>query len=167
MVAKPLTGGWIVGSGKTLNGADSSGYIAGANGKNTDFGFSVKYNKSGTNPQGSVDITVRSYRNSGGSVGDVLRTYKIKSTAIAVLAVKTADGTASFSSKANIVDITDPNNPINIEGGSQLQLDIKDGSPDTIAITLQRKAGGVWFSSKWEINKTVPMPIAAGDISVK
>lgn len=178
MVAKPLAGGWIIGGGKTVNGSDSSGYIAGASGEYTDFGFDIKYNKGGANPQGSADITVRSLRNPDGTVGSVPRTYKIKSTSIAVLAVKAAAGTASFSSKANIVDITDPSNPIAVDSGTPLQLDIKDGNPtgdsklppgdgDTIAITIQRKAGGVWFSSKWLVDKTVPMPIVMGEISVK
>ncbi|MEW6052551.1 MAG: S8 family serine peptidase [Nitrospirota bacterium] len=171
-VAKPLDNGWIIGGGKTTNGTDSRGYIAGAAGQSTDFSFDVKYNKSGANPQGAVNITVRSYYKPDGSIGNVLRTYKIKSTAIAVLTVQKPSGTASFSSKANLVDITDPANSIAIEGGAQLQIHIKDGNQangngDTIAMTLQRKAGGVWFSSKWSANKTVPMPIAQGDIVVK
>jgi hypothetical protein len=171
-VAKPLPGGFIFGVGEVANGTtDSSGYVAGASDLNTLFGFDVKYNKSLTNPQGKLWVTVFSYRKADGTADTVLHTYDIKSTSIAVLATTPATGVASFSSKANITDVTNPASPIGLEGGAQLQVDLFDGgttATDKIGITLFRKAGGVWFALKWDGAKTVKKDIVAGsEVSVK
>ena len=68
-VADP-TGTFITGGGY-LNEANSAGSNPAANPSKMNFGFNVKYNKSGTNPQGHVNIIYRS----GGHV------YQIKTTA--------------------------------------------------------------------------------------
>jgi hypothetical protein len=104
--------------------------VPGAVGQKTNFGFNVKYNKGGTNLQGQVNIIVRN----GG------RTYQIKSNSITSLAATSATGTATFNGKANIQDITDPLNPISMDGNASLQLTLTDnsepGTSDTIGITL-------------------------------
>jgi hypothetical protein len=61
-------------------------------GQKTNFGFNVKYNKSGTNLRGQVNIIVRN----GG------RTYQIKSNSITSLAANSSTGTATFNGKATI-----------------------------------------------------------------
>ena len=68
-VADP-TGTFITGGGY-LNEANSAGSNPAANPSKMNFGFNVKYNKNGTNPQGHVNIIYRS----GGHV------YQIKTTA--------------------------------------------------------------------------------------
>jgi hypothetical protein len=171
-VAKPLGGGWIVGSGKVANVSDSSGYIAGDPGQNTCYAFDVQYNKGGSNPQGKVAINVLSHRKPDGTLDTILHTYQIRSTAIATMAVQAGPGTATFSSKANVVDVTNPASPISLEGNSVFQMDITDGHAapgvgDTIGISVQRKSGGMWFTLKWNGLKTVQKPIAAGEISVQ
>jgi len=176
-VAKPLPGGMIVGGGRVANSSDSSGYLAGDPSSDTCFGFDVEYNKSLTNPQGKVDITVLSYHKPDGTMDTVLHKYTIRSTAIAVLATTPGTGgaasTASFSSKANLNDVTNPANTVSLEGNAALQLDLTDGNQptgggDMIGITLQRKAGGVWFAIKWNGVKTVQKaPSSGGEISVK
>jgi len=57
-----------------------------------------------------------------------------------------------FNGKANIRDITDPLNPISLDGNGTLQVTMTDtGSDgDTIGITLWDKNGGLWFSSNWQ-----------------
>jgi hypothetical protein len=65
-------------------------------GTKANFGFNVKYNKKGTNLKGRVNIVIRN--------GD--RVYQIKSNAINQLSVDSTN--ATFNSKANIQDITDP-----------------------------------------------------------
>ncbi|MBI3417946.1 MAG: hypothetical protein HY043_21870, partial [Verrucomicrobia bacterium] len=176
-VAKPIPGGMIVGGGEVSNdngsgGNDSSGYLAGDLSPNTQFGFDVEYTKSLTNPQGKLWFFFFSHRQPDGRLDTIQHKYKFTSTAIAVLATTPASGTASFSSKANLVDVTNPASPISIDGGVQLQVDLFDhgtssSGSDTIGVTLYRKGGGVWFALKWNGVKTVQKAIAAGDLSVK
>src|SRR5207245_6759945 len=105
--------GMITGGGYLVM-QNSAGTIAGDPGTNNNFGFNVKYNKSGTNLQGNLNAIVR--RN--GSV------YQIKGNQMASLAVyqlvnsawvagctgatSTSPCKAQFNGKANIQDITNP-----------------------------------------------------------
>jgi hypothetical protein len=159
-VAKPLTTNFITGGGTLLN-QSSAGLVPGAAGQNTNFGFNVKYNKAGTNLQGKVNIIVRN----GG------RTYQIKSNAITSLTANSANGTATFNGKAGIQDITDPLNPIAVDGNARLQLTLTDkgepGTSDTIGITLWNKSGGLWFASAWDGAKTVEQTLSGGNLVVR
>ena len=65
------TGTFITGGGY-LNETNSAGSKPAANPSKMNFGFNVKYNSKGTNPQGHVNII---YRNAG-------RVYQIKSNAM-------------------------------------------------------------------------------------
>jgi hypothetical protein len=161
-VSKPVSS-FITGGGYLVMSA-SAGQIAGTPGTKNNFGFNVKYNKGGTNLQGAVNIIVRS----GG------RVYQIKSTAIDTLGTNATTGSAEFTSKANITDVTDPLNPISIAGSgdTRLKMSLKDngepGRNDNIAITVwNSRDGGLWFSSAWDGVKTVPQLLAGGNLSVR
>jgi hypothetical protein len=178
-VAKSPATSSILGGGQTNNLADSRGFIRGANGDITQFFLNAIYNKKGSNPQGRVTIIMHSMNNPDGSPSATMRTYTIKSTAISVLAADTIKGTASFSSKATLQDITNPANPISIDGGSTLQIEMTDGAKgagtnpavgDTISIYLLNKNGGVWFANKLDSllrAVQVPVLVGSGDIIVK
>jgi hypothetical protein len=114
---------FINGGGFLVNTA-SSGTYAGIPGQKTHFGFNVKFNKGGTNLQGNANIIISSNG----------RTYQIKTTSITSLGVMdtTQGGYGSFLSKANIQDITDPLNPISIEGNDSLTI------PSTTTERLER-----------------------------
>jgi hypothetical protein len=139
----------------------------------------VTYNKKGSNPQGKVTVLVHSMNNPDGSPALSMRTYKITSTAISVLAADPNKGTASFSSKATLQDITDPLNSFSIDGGATLQLEMVDGDKgtaahpavgDTVSIYLLNKNGGVWFANKLDsLLRAVQVPVISGtgDIVVK
>jgi hypothetical protein len=76
---------------------------------------------------------------------------------------------ATFNGKASIQDITDPLNPISIDGNATLQVNMTDyGQPasDSIAITVWNKSGGVWFSSNWNGTTTVQQTLNGGNLSV-
>src|SRR5688500_6115796 len=132
----------------------------------TEYRFYVKYNKSCTNPQGGVEITVSSFNDRNGNLDQnaVLenkpRVYKIKSNAISVLSVTSPK--ASFTSKANISEIINGVEQ-SIEGNCTLQMDMIDGlnatTYDQLAVTIYRKAGGVWYSSYWDGTRTVLNPV--------
>jgi len=164
-VAKPIPGGFIVGGGELVNTAATTGLIKGAVGQPTDFSFNVQYNKSQTNPQGKAFFTIRSYYKSNGTLDSSLHTYIVSTSAIALLAVTVP--TASFSSKANVDELLSNGTVVSVEGGATLLMSM-NGVTNTLAITVQRKAGGLWYSSNFNsaTGKTVEQAISAGDVSV-
>jgi hypothetical protein len=159
---------FITGGGY-LNNTSSAGLYPGATGQRTNFGFNVKYNKSGTNLQGNINVIVR---NNG-------RVYQIKGNSMTSLATQVctatscptaaSPSTATFNGKATIQDITDPVNPISIDGNATLQVTMTDfGSPasDKIGITVWNKSGGLWFASNWNGTQTAEQTLAGGNLSV-
>lgn len=78
---------------------------------------------------------------------------------------------ANFTGKASIKDITDPLNPVSIDGNATLQLWITDngdpGSSDTLAIQVLSKDGGTWLTSNWDGGtRTVEQVLGGGNLSV-
>jgi hypothetical protein len=158
---------FITGGGYLVNSA-SAGLYPGALGQKTNFGFNVKYNKSGTNLQGNINTIIR---NNG-------RVYQIKGNSMTSLGVQpcasgnpstTCAATATFNGKATIQDITNPTSAISIDGNATLQVTMTDkgtpGTNDTIGITVWNKAGGTWFSSNWSGTKTLEQLLGGGDLS--
>src|SRR5205823_14271123 len=106
-IAVPVPSGQICGGG-TLNnsaGYGSAGYLKGSANDAACFSFYVQYTKSGSNPQGSVQIFDRSYYKPDGSLDTVLHTYMFKSTSISLLSAtlgnNTTNSVSQFTSKAN------------------------------------------------------------------
>jgi hypothetical protein len=160
-----------VGAGMITGGGyvaltNSGGTIAGNPGTKNNFGFNVKYNKSGTNLQGNLNTIVRRKESDG-----IQHVYQIKGNSMSSLAVSQlqSNGTwsagcpndatstspckAQFNGKANIQDITNPAAPVTVAGNNSLQFNMTDygspGSSDTIGITLWNGSGGIWFSTSW------------------
>jgi hypothetical protein len=130
-----------------------------------------------------VEIIVHSYYKTDGTLDTTLHTYRLKSTAISVLAVNNTNTdqpapglkahSAQFSSKANVAEIIN-GNEVGVEGNCIMQITTTEASPttctgDTLAITVQRSKGGIWFSSNWDGTKTTEKVIICpgGDLSVK
>ena len=162
-VSKPIPGGFIQGGGFMIN-SNSGGLIKGTDGSETDFQFDVLFNKKATNPQGKVTVDFVSRYKPDGTLDNVEHKYSVKSNAISLLNTTVAN-TATFTSKANLVEVIE-GGTIGIESGINFQLEVTDGSPDKIAITLYRKSGGIWFSSNWAAVTTVKQAIANGEITV-
>ena len=149
-VSKPITGGFITGGSNLSNTSASSGYIKGAAGLNTDFQFDIQYTKSGTNPKGKVNILVRSWYDSNGILDSKLHTYLIKTNSIASLAIANPLATGNFSAKANMVEQLQDGTTVSVESGATFQMVVyQNACTQQIAITYYRKAGGIWFSNKW------------------
>jgi hypothetical protein len=160
---------FITGGGFIVN-QNSAGICAGAMGSKTNFGFNVKYNKSRTNLQGNMNIIIRSSEScTPGYTGP--RVYQIKTNAMQNLTVDSSKKTATFTSKANIQDVTDPYNPIPIGGNGTLRVTMKDngepGSFDKIGITFWNNDGGLWFSSNWDGSKTSEQTLGGGNLQVR
>jgi len=131
----------------------------------------VAYNKSLTNPQGKTWIDFYSFYKSSGVLDGAPHHYRVSSNSISLLAV--TGSKANFSAKANLSEVLADGSTVGVESGTILQLSMTDSTSavttDTLAISLQRKAGGLWYSSRWDVNtgKTIEQALAAGNLSVK
>jgi hypothetical protein len=156
-VSKPIQNS-ITGGGYLIN-ESSAGIFAGDSGLKTNFGFNVKFNKKLTNLQGHVNIIIRQ--------GD--RVYQIKTNATRSLVADPTTSEATFISKANLTDITDPLAPISIAGNLTLVATLTDlgepGSSDSIGITLWNR-NALWFSSNWTGNKTIEQILGGGNLVI-
>jgi hypothetical protein len=143
---------------------NSSGLFAGLTGSKMNFGYTMKYNKSGRNLQGQANVIVR------GTDGKV---YQIKSNAVDSLAIisPTYPRGATFTARANMTDITDPLVPLALGGNLTLQLEMTDaalgGQTDKIGITLWNSSGGLYFTSNWNGTRTLQQLLGGGNISVR
>jgi len=151
----------------------SAGQYPGTAGLKTNFGFNVKYNKSGKNLQGNLNFIIRS----GG------RVYQIKANAMDSLGISLLGGgsgcpnggtaaapcQAVFTSKANLADITDPLINATSQGNLYLIANMTDrgepGKTDTFAITLY-DGNTLLFSSNWDGAKTIEQPLGGGNTVV-
>ncbi len=83
---------------------------------------------------------------------------------------KRTNTNAVFISKASLIDITDPDNPISVAGNLTLMINLTDTGDsklaDTIGITLWN-GNELWFSSYWTGTKTLEQSLAAGNIIVR
>jgi hypothetical protein len=162
-------GDFITGGGYLVL-TNSNGLKAGDAGSKNNFGFNVKYNKSGTNLQGNINTIIQ--RTESG----VIHTYQVKGNSMTSLSVDpnvtTAHPypTAIFNGKATIQDITNPLSPISVDGNATLQVNMTDegdpGSNDMIGIVVYNKSGGVWFSSNWNGVSTVQQTLGGGNLVV-
>jgi hypothetical protein len=183
-VAQPLATNFITGGGYLVNPTNTAGTYAGDANQKTNFGFNVKYNKSGTNLQGHVNIIVRK-----GS-----RVYQFQTNALTTLGVQywnsstslwgaapggTCTTTASaacpiqanFQAKANLYDVTG-STAVLLGGNLTLQMALTDhgepGStgpgPDTLGITVYDSSSKLLFSSQWNNTQTVQKLLDGGNL---
>ena len=161
-VSRPYPTSFITGGGYLVL-ARSAGLTAGDVNSRANFGFNVKYNKSGTNLQGRINTIVRRQG----------RVYQIKGNSMTSLSAQpaTVGGKATFTGKASITDITNPLAPVSVDGNATLQVTTSDngepGNTDTIGITVWNKSGGLWFSSNWTGTATVEQVLAGGNLVVR
>ena len=157
-IAQPIPSNFVTGGGHLVL-SSSAGLVPGAADSKSNFGFSVKYNKAGTNLQGNVRVIVRN----GG------RVYQIKGNAISSMGV--SGSAANLTGKASIQDVTDPGNAVSVDGNATLQLWMTDGGDpgflDTLAVQVLDKNGGVWFSSNWNGKSTVEQLLGGGNLAVR
>ena len=175
-IGKPGEANSLSGGGRLLNSDNlpypANGYL-GLNSLGSEFGAQVKYNKSGTNPQGQVIVYIRSCNNRDGSVDSLCdpgrpatwHTYLIKSNSISELSL--VGGSASFGSKTNVYELLPDGSKVGMDGGGTMQILFTPyGQPipggmfvgtnatctnqmGCAAITAYKSAGGVWYSSAW------------------
>jgi hypothetical protein len=177
-VALPLVSNFVSGGGSIVESA-SAGLLPGAFGSKSQFGLSVKYNKSGTSLQGNAYVTVRSTAVAPGDTcaadANGYHVYRFKSNSVTSLTTLTSatPSTATLVGGASIIDITSTGASTcsySVDGGATLQITMSDkGAGDTIGIAIWQaanKGGNLWFSSNWAGGKTTDLPLASGSVSV-
>jgi hypothetical protein len=153
---------FLTGGGYLVN-QSSAGTYAGDGGEKTNFGFNVKFNKQLTNLQGKANIIIRQ----GGQI------YQIKTNATQSLSTtEVSPGVfdATFTSKANLTNITNPLAPISLGGNLDLIVILRDagepGTADTIGMTLWQ-GSTLLFSSNWTGTQTVKQLLGGGNLQVR
>lgn len=147
----------------------SAGKYRGNKGERTDFGFTMKYNKSCENIPGRASIIIRGENN---------KIYQVNSSAISSLSAYTIDKmpgkAAGFSASAELIDITNPFNQVTLGRDLCLKIEIyedgKDSQMDAISITLLGENLELLYSNNWDGTKTLPqrldMNTGSGTIKV-
>jgi hypothetical protein len=114
---------------------------------------------------------IPSLNDRNGNPTSTLHWYFVKSNAIATLAITSP--TALFTAKCNISEYDPKTDALTaIEGNCVMTLDMGDYSRncpnilDKVGVTVQRNAGGIWYSNNWVSTKTVMTNIFGGDLSV-
>jgi hypothetical protein len=170
LVTLALPGNDFVTGGGHLVLSNSAGTYAGTAGSKMNFGFNMKWNPSGRNLQGKINIIFRRL------VNGEWRTYQIKSNAINSLVVnETTDyHQAIISTRANLQDITNPYSPISLGGNLNLALNAwehknaANGSLDQISVTLTGNgSAGLLFASSWQGTGAAMQVINGGKIKVR
>jgi ribosomal protein L18E len=163
IVSQPQGTGSITGGGYLVMQNSAGQYLGGVGTKN-NFGFNVQNTRTGV--KGNINTIIR---NNGHS-------YQIKGNSMTSLSINTTITqshpypTATFNGKASLQDITDPYNPISIDGNATLQVTMTDrgepGSSDSIGTTVWAKTGGLYFSSNWNGTQTVEQTLGGGNLQV-
>ncbi|HEV8269804.1 MAG TPA: T9SS type A sorting domain-containing protein, partial [Chitinophagaceae bacterium] len=185
-VTLALPGQDFVTGGGNLVLTNSAGTYAGTANSKMNFGFTMKWNKSGKSLQGNINIVFRKWQLYNGLWQ--WRVYQVKSNAINSMAVlevgsngQPASATnpavfrkAIINTKANLKDVTDPLNNIDLLGNHNLTLDAWDhitangGISDKISVTLLgATTNELLFSSSWSSNATQAQTITGGNINVR
>jgi hypothetical protein len=178
-VAQP-NGTFITGGGYLVS-TTSGKYGSSPATSRTNYGFNVKYNKSGTNPQGHVNIIFRTggrvyqiQSNSTNTFGTSLQTPPpASSTCAGPPNLTTCWGVANFNANANITDVTNPSAPVSVPTPSghaaTLQLALTDkgdpGSADTVVISLWDGSTLLW-STNANGASTAQQTITGGNLVV-
>jgi len=171
VVSITMPGGEYVTGGGHIVMTNTSGLYPGLNnaGKKMNFGLVMKWNKSGKNLQGKVNVI---YRGVDGY------NYKIKSNAIKSLSVETVDegdltfNKATISTKANLKKLM-PEGALSLGGNLSLIVtawectSVNTGEFDRISVQLAGNGGsGIWFTSHWGVSTTMAQTLDGGKIQV-
>lgn len=147
-ITKPVGTEFISGGGYLVL-EKPAGSVNATPGLNNNFGFNVKWNKSGKNLQGNINTIIRVLEEVDGE--PYIRKYQVKGNRLSSLVVN--DNKAVFLGKSAIQDVTE-DIAVPVGGNYELQVTMTDngepGSEDMINISVLNKDGGLFFTSRWE-----------------
>ena len=154
-------GDFITGGGHIIPTLSTGNYPSDPHSK-TNFGFNVKFNKTGKNLQGKLNFI---WRSEG-------RIYQAKSNATISLGVDISspdEQIAEFTSKCNFTDVTNDLNPISMGGNMIMKVTMTDrGEPgvnDDIAFTMW-DGDILVYSSQWTGTNTIKQYLVGGNLVV-
>jgi hypothetical protein len=168
------TGDFITGGGFIVP-TSSIGYKSSDPGKKANFGFNVKFNKTGKNLQGNMNIIFRKTESDG-----LVHVYQIKANAMQSLGVNASNPnrqTAEYVSKVTLKDLTAPITSDLYTGGNKfLYVKMVDngepGRNDSISFVLLTGdydptiVSNIIWSSNWVMNRTQMMNLTGGNLLV-
>jgi M6 family metalloprotease-like protein len=161
---------YVTGGGHILM-TNTSGLYPGLNneGKKMNFGLVMKWNKSGKNLQGKVNVI---YKGADGY------NYQIKSNAINSLYAETVEegelsfNKATITTKATLTQLL-PDGALSLGGNLTLVITAWEctsentGEYDRIGVQLAGIGGsGIWFTSNWSAGNTLAQTLNGGKIHV-
>ena len=162
---------FVTGGGHAVISQSAGSYPATA-GTKMNFGFNMKWNNSGRNIKGRINIIYRRWQ----LYNNIWqwRNYQIKSNAIHSMSIQTTVDyrIAYISTKANLTDVTNPLAPISLGGNLNLTFEVWDhitqngGELDKVSVML---IGGnnLLFSSHWVSNSTQTLFLGGGNINIR
>ena len=161
-VSRSALGEFISGGGN-IKSSQSAGSYASDPLTKLNFGFNIKYNRNNTNLQGNINIIFRR----GG------RVYQLKGTSINSLSINATNPCAkkaTFTSKANLQDVTNPAAAIGVMGNLTLLCNITDkgepGTSDSYSIKVTNSSNALIYSSNWVSPNTTELILNGGNIDV-
>ncbi|WP_375417255.1 MBG domain-containing protein [uncultured Hymenobacter sp.] len=167
LITVAVPGQDYVNGGGSLVITQSGGTYAAPAASKMNFGFTMKWNKTGKNIQGQANIIFRKFE------GGAWRTYQIKGTSINTLGTSSsASGNqGDFNTKANLTYTTEAGEAVSIGGNLDLSVQAFEstvsGAPHKIGVTLRSSLGELLFSSNWTGSKTEMQALKGGKISVR
>lgn len=167
-------GDFITGGGHIVV-TKSEGSMKADVGSKTNFGFNVKFNKTGKNLQGQLNFIFRRTESDG-----KVRVYQVKSNAMESLGVNITNAnsrTANFVSRCNVTDVTNPLAPVSMGGNRKMYVTMVDngepGTNDVISFVLvdgnndPTILSNILYSSNWTGVKTEMMNLRGGNLVVR
>jgi hypothetical protein len=164
VVCKPAAANETTGGGTIAKLAAAGTYGVNTSGDAT-FSLGMKYNKSGTNPQGKISLELPQLD------GSVIYVYSNSVTSFSVTG--TGNKKATIYTKASIVRVL--NGTITtIDGGATLRMDVADNAtdPDQVGFTvLSSKTSELFYSNNWVLDasktwKTGTQTLTTGTVKI-
>jgi hypothetical protein len=154
-------GNLLVGSGPANT---SSGVYKSNDNSKTNFGFNIKYSRTGNNLQGNVNIIIRS--------GAVV--YQVKGTVGGANGTLSTNVSSPTNKKAVLTakaTVTNAETGAIVAENATVELRMSDKAEpgakiDTYAIILKASNGSLLYSSNWVSNTTAEVAINGGNIQV-
>ena len=154
----------------------SGGLFRGGSGQLTELDGDVS--KSGNSGKGSLTAQIVSMYKPDGTLDTIAHTYQVQTNSTATFS-QISSGAAVFTANASIQDITNSNSSVLVDGSAIVQVTACEagvacpGGPASVgqagAIGFQvnsSKTGGLWYSSSWNGNKTLPQNAVAGTVQI-
>src|SRR5206468_992279 len=148
VVSKPAATSQITGGGTILSTGHAPAGIYASTTNPTSYSVGLQYNKSGTNPQGKVSLSIEQ------SDGSFVYFQSNSITSITATHI-TGGKRATVYTKATVYRIDNLGNLTTIDGNVTLRTDVDDTTNDVIGFTaLSTKDSSLYYSNDWVYDST-------------